>query len=142
MNASADIAAIEKLYADWRQAVEHADIDGYVAVLHSDVRLMPPGADDIVGAASYRAFLVPVFATASYKIEVLSPPAVEIVGELALARYEYAVHLHLKDATRSVNEPGALTAARTASRYFDVLRRRADGNWAVWRHTWNASAHA
>ena len=139
MNASSDVAAIEQLYAGWRAAVEGADIDGYVAVLHEDVRLMPPGAADIVSAAAYRAFLGPVFDTATYRIEVVSAPDVEVVGELAVARYEYVVHLTLKDAAQGVSEPGALTAARTGSRYFDVLRRRANGQWGVWRHTWNAS---
>lgn len=134
-----DIAAIDALYARWRTAVEGADIPGYVSVLHPDVRLMPPGAADIVSAAAYEAFLGPVFADATYRIEVLAMPEIEILGDVAVARYEYAIHLALKDPARGISEPGALTASRTASRYFDVLRRMPNGQWGVWRHTWNAS---
>lgn len=140
--STADINAIDALYARWRAAVEGADIPGYVSVLHPDVCLMPPGAADIVGAANYAAFLGPVFSDATYRIEVLSMPAIEVLGDVAVARYEYAIHLQLKDPGRQVSEPGALTAARTASRYFDVLRRKPDGDWGVWRHTWNASPEA
>ncbi len=141
---TSDRDAIDALYARWRKAVEAADIPGYVSVLHPDVRLMPPGAPDIVSAASYGAFLGPVFQDASYRIEVLAMPEIEVLGDAAVARYEYAIHLSLKDPSRQISEPGALTASRTASRYFDVLRRIDDGgtggSWRVWRHTWNASA--
>ncbi len=140
MTTQQDIAAISKLYADWRAAVEAADIERYVRVLDDDVRLMPPGADNIVGAAKYAGFLEPVFATATYKIEVAKPANIEVIGDIAVAEYEYIVHLKLKDDKQGIAQPGALTASRTASRYFDVLRRQADGSWAVWRHTWNASA--
>ncbi len=139
MSADDHVAAITKLYADWRAAVGNADIPGYVSVLHEDVVLMPPGAEDIVGASHYAKFLGPVFATATYAIEVISPPAVEVLGDVAVARYEYVIHLKLKNPDQGITEPGALTASRSAARYFDVLRRRSDGSWGVWRHTWNAS---
>ena len=139
MTPTDSTAAITKLYADWRAAVEAGNIAGYVRVLHDDVIMMPPGAADVVAASSYAAFLAPVFAAATYKIEVVSPPQIEVVGELAVARYEYVIHLTLKNPDSAITEPGALTASRTAARYFDVLRRRSDGAWGVWRHTWNAS---
>ena len=139
MAVSEQIAAITKLYSDWRVAVANADIPGYVRVLHDDVTLMPPGADDIVGASQYAKFLGPVFESATYEIEVISPPSVEVLGDVAVARYEYVIHLKLKNPDQGITEPGALTASRSAARYFDVLRRKPDGNWVVWRHTWNAS---
>ena len=142
MTENNSIAAITELYAGWRAAVTAGNIDGYVAVLHDDVTMMPPGAADVVSAASYRAFLGPVFATATYAIEIISPPAIDVVGDIAVARYEYAIVLTLKNPERAVTEPGALTDPRTVSRYFDVLRRNANGRWAVWRHTWNASPNS
>lgn len=135
-----DVRAIEALYAAWRDAVERADIPAYVSVLDPDVRLLPPGADPIVGAANYAGFLEPVFAAADYRIEVLRPPQVEVAGDMAVAEYEYVIHLALKDAGTGVTEPGALTAERTAARYFDVLRRQDDGSWGVWRHLWQDPA--
>ena len=136
------IAAISKLYANWRTAVEAGDIAGYVKGLHDDIRMMPPGAANIVGVKQYAAFLEPVFASATYTIEIAKPAVIEVVGDVAVTEYEYVVHLHLKDPGQGISEPGALTASRTATRFFDVLRRRTDGSWAVWRHTWNASADA
>ena len=134
-SAGDNVMAINKVYADWRRAVENADIPGYVAVLAEDVRLMPPDADAIAGKDGYGAFLEPVFAAASYRIEVIRPPQVEVVGDLAVAEYEYVIHLSMK-AGAEISEPGAITAARSHIRYFDVLRRNAAGAWLVWRHTW------
>ena len=130
-------AAIDKLYADYRVAVENSDIKGYVDALHPQVRLLPPGAGAIVGAENYAGFLEPVFATADYRIEVVSMPAIEVMGDVATAEYTYIIHLDLKNPDVGVTEPGALTASRTRSRYFDVLKKRSDGQWAIWRHTWS-----
>lgn len=49
---AADVAVIDALYARWREAVESADVPGHVAVLHSDVRMLPRDADAVVGAAN------------------------------------------------------------------------------------------
>lgn len=130
------VQEIDALYAGWRTAVESADIPGYVSVLHKHVRLMPPGADVIEGADAYGAFLEPVFETATYKIEVVEKPRIEVVGEMAFSEYVYTIHLSLKNPDVEVSEPGALTAARTTSRYIDVLRRNDAGQWRVWRHAW------
>ena len=133
----ADKAEIDTLYADYRVAVENADIAAYVNALHPEVRLLPPGAEAIVGANNYAGFLTPVFAAADYRIEVLKMPVIEVMGDVATAEYEYIIHLDLKNPDVGVSEPGALTASRTKSRYFDVLLKREDGKWAIWRHTWS-----
>jgi ketosteroid isomerase-like protein len=135
-DTQADVEAIDGLYANWRKAVESADIPGYVAVLDENVRLLPPGAEPIVGAASYAKFLEPVFAAADYRIEVVRSPVIEVYGDVALAEYEYVIHLKLKNPEVGVQQPGALTAERSAARYVDVLRRDANGRWAVYRHAW------
>lgn len=131
-----DEAEIDALYADYRVAVENADISAYVGALHPAVRLLPPGADAIVGANRYAGFLRPVFEAATYRIDVVTMPVIEVFGDVAVAEYEYVIHLDLKDPEVGVAEPGALTASRTRSRYFDVLRKREDGKWGIWRHTW------
>lgn len=130
-----DIAAIDALYATWRVAVETGDIPKYVSVLHPDVRLLPPGAPAIVGAAHYGRFLEPVFANADYRIEVIEPHSIEVVGDLAVAEYVYVIHLDMKAEAEGISEPGALTDARTVARYFDVLKK-VEGQWRVWRHFW------
>ncbi|MCC5871088.1 MAG: nuclear transport factor 2 family protein [Gammaproteobacteria bacterium] len=132
---SEDIQEIDALYATWREAVETGDIPQYVSVLHPEVRLLPPGAAAIVGADNYGRFLEPVFAAADYRIEVIEPHSIEVVGDVAVAEYTYVVHLDMKAEAEGINEPGALTDARTVARYFDVLKK-VDGQWRVWRHFW------
>ena len=132
-----ETTAVEQVYARWRTAVENADIPAYVTALHPEVRMFPPGAPVVAGSGSYAAFLEPVFAAADYRIEVTQLPQVELVGDLAIAEYEYIIHLKLKNEKAGVTEPGALTANRTRTRYVDVLRKTPAGNWGVWRHTWS-----
>lgn len=137
-STNADVAAIEKLYATWRDAVEGSDIDTYISLLHNDIRLMPPGAPTLTGADNYRTFLQPVFATATYDIEIDRIQEIDILGDVAIAEYDYTIALNRKDPEVGVTEPGALTGNRTTARYFDVLRKNADGQWRVWRHAWQA----
>ncbi|NKB97355.1 MAG: DUF4440 domain-containing protein [Pseudomonadales bacterium] len=129
--------AIEQLYADYRVAVENADIAAYVDALHPEVRLLPPGAGAIVGADNYAGFLKPVFEAATYHIEVVQAPTIEVLGNTATAEYVYVINLALKNPSKGISEPGALTDSRTVSRYFDVLLKGDNGNWAIWRHTWS-----
>jgi len=96
-----------------------------------------PGADIVAGSGSYAAFLEPVFAGATYKIDVLQMPQTTVLGDLAVTEYIYVVNLQLKNDQEGIAEPGALTANRSVVRYFDVLRRREDGRWGIWRHTWS-----
>ena len=98
---------------------------------------MPPGAPAIDGAERYAGFLQPVFATAAYRIEVISLPQIVVLGDAAVAEYDYVIHLSLKNPDVGITEQGALSSQRTRSRYFDVLRKKDDGEWAVWRHTWS-----
>lgn len=140
MSASAESSAerrkIEKLYAEYREAVEASSLAGYLRVLHPDVRLLPPGAPAIDTAKRYGEFLQGVFGAATYRVEVLRAPEVSVLGDVALAEYDYTIHLARKDPNVGVTEPGALTEAKTTSRYLDVLRRDASGEWRIWRHSW------
>ncbi|EED36587.1 conserved hypothetical protein [Luminiphilus syltensis NOR5-1B] len=131
-----EVAVIEAFYADYRDAVEASSIPGYLDALHPDVRLLPPGAKPIDGRDRYSTFLGPVFEMATYKIEVISYPEITVVGDMAVADYEYIIHLTLKDPEVGIEQEGALTAQKTHSYYTDVLLKEDDGTWGIWRHTW------
>lgn len=135
---AADIAAIEELYSKWRTAVETGNIAGYIASLDDEIIMIPPGGQDVAGIAAYEEFLGPVFQMASYKITPVTPFDIEIMGDVALVRYDYVVSLTLKNQD-AAPAAGALTAQVNASKYFDVARRQQGGGWKVVRHTWNAS---
>ncbi len=141
-SAGKALADIEALYAKWRTAVESSDIAGYVGVLDPEVRLLPPGGPAIDGADRYGEFLKPVFATATYDITVDVAPEILVWGDTAIVQYDYTIDLNRKDPNVGVDEPGALTASRTSARYFDVVRKRPDGQWRVWRHSWQEKAPA
>jgi uncharacterized protein (TIGR02246 family) len=134
--SSDDAGAIRALYTEYKRAVESGDLAGYVRVLHPEVRLLPPGADAIVGAQNYARFLEPVMGSATYRIEVVRAPMIDVLGDVAYAEYDYVIHLTLKNPARGITEPGALTDSRTSARYLDVLRKSADGRWSIWRHAW------
>lgn len=133
---NADVAEIEALYVTWREAVSTGDIPKYISVVDPEVRMIPPGADVVEGAGTYEKFLQPVFEAATYKIQVDRYARVEVLGDYAIAEYDYTIYLALKDPDQKVTEPGALTASVSATRYFDVLRKSPEGRWKVWRHTW------
>ncbi|MBM4383810.1 MAG: nuclear transport factor 2 family protein [Deltaproteobacteria bacterium] len=135
-DAASERRKIESLYAEYRRAVEGSSIPGYLRVLHPDVRLMPPGAPAIDTAKRYGEFLEGVFGPATYRIEIHSAPEVTVLGDVAVAEYDYTIHLTQKNPGVGVTEPGALTEAATRSRYLDVLRRDAAGEWRIWRHSW------
>lgn len=136
-DTAADVAAIEAMYAKWRTAVETGHIPGYLASLDDNITMIPPGGPDVEGIEAYETFLGPVFTVASYRIETITPAEIEVHGDWALARYRYNIHLTMKGEGEVAE--GALTAASNDSKYFDVLKRQADGSWKTYIHTWNAS---
>jgi ketosteroid isomerase-like protein len=133
---NADVAEIEALYVTWREAVSNGDIPTYISVVDPEVRMIPPGADVVESAVTYEKFLQPVFQTATYKIQVDRYARIEVLGDYAVAEYDYTIYLTLKDPDQQITEPGALTASVSSTRYFDVLRKNNEGRWKVWRHTW------
>jgi len=138
MNAQdQDVAEIVALYKAWIVAVETGDRQGYLAQLDPDVRMTPPGAPDVISKDSYAEFLIPVFDSASYTITPVSDYEIEILGDIAVARYDYIVSVLLNDGVEGVAQAGALNQQESNLKYSDVLRRQADGRWKVLRHSWN-----
>jgi len=131
-----DVTEIEALYVTWREAVATADIPKYVSILDPEVRLIPPGAEVVDTKVNYEKFLQPVFKDATYRIQVDRYARVDVVGDYAVAEYDYTIYLTLKDTDQQITEPGALTASVNSARFFDVLRKNPEGRWKVWRHTW------
>lgn len=139
-NEQADKEAIVALYRSWIDAVEQGNRGGYVALLDQDIRMTPPGATDIIGKDNYAEFLIPVFDSASYSITPLGSYEIEILGDIAVARYDYIVSVSLNEGVAGVEQAGALNQQKSNLKYSDVLRRQADGQWRVLRHTWNDNA--
>lgn len=131
-----DVQKIAAMYADWRDAVEDENLPAYLSILHADVRMLPPGAPVIQGRDGYAEFLEPVFSTATYKFDVDQMPLIDVRGDTAVVEYVYTIHLKLKNPELGIAEPGALTANKSRARYSDVLIKDSDGEWKLWRHSW------
>ena len=133
-----DIEKIKTLYSNWKIAVESSDIDSYLSNLHEDIRLRPPAGDPVDGIENYRRFLGPVFSSATYKIQVDESPVITIFGNNAIAEYDYTIQRSVLKNAKVTLEKGAITESVSPSSYVDFLRKREDGSWSVYLHTWRS----
>ena len=124
------------VYEAWRTAVEAGNIEGYVAVLHPNIALRPPGVPGLDGRDNYAEFLGPVFATATYEITIDNPPAVAVLGDTAVVEYDYTILRHPTPGATDTLAPGALVAVKTSARYIDVVVKDGAGKWKVRLHSW------
>lgn len=123
-----DVQTIRALQEHWNAAVETSDIDGYLSILDPEIELLPTDAPPIVGKEAYRAMLEGVFATDTFRIDVLDTSAVEVAGDWAWSRYDYVIH------RTPIGTDQTFSSRR---KYLDILRRQDDGSWAVYKHIWN-----
>lgn len=132
--------AILDLYTRWNDAVEAGDREGYLSILHNDIRMVPQAAEDIIGIKDYGEFLIPVFANASYQVTPLTGWDIEFLSEdTAQVRYDYIIDITMKgDVDTITDSEAALSQMSNNLKYNDVVKRDASGSWKVLRHMWNA----
>jgi len=136
--ATTDRAAIKQLYATWLIAVEEGDRQQYVDLLDENITMIPPGAGDIMGRERYANFLIPVFENAEYKVKPVGDIDIQILGDIALVRYDYTIDITMKTGIANITDSAAaLDKPVNSSKYHDVLLRQIDGGWKVLRHMWN-----
>ena len=124
------------LYQSWRDAVESANIDSYIAVLHADISLRPPGAQGLDGRDNYSAFLDPVFDSASYEIQIDNAPSVTFLGDAAIVEYDYTIYRRAHVDSTVALPAGASAIAKPSAHYIDVVARDSSGKWKVRLHSW------
>lgn len=131
-----DEIKIRKMYDRWSQAVRSQSIDGYISCLDDNIVMRPPGGPDIVGLDGYRAFLKPVFESATYERTTDDDYHIEIFGDFAIVRIRQTIHLTFIGEAKTVASEGAIQKHVTTSDYLDVLKRQDDGTWKCLLHTW------
>ena len=136
-SASEEHAAIEKLYEQWRNAVENSSITGYVDVLHNDISLRPPGVTGLDGKQNYATFLEPVFASAIYDIQIDSVPTVTLLGSSAIVEYDYTITRTVVDESVTELAAGALQGTTSSAHYIDIVALDEAGHWKVRLHSWS-----
>ena len=133
-NSADDIKAIQKLYQTRNIAVHSGDRDSYVETLDENVRMVPPGAKDVIGRDAYAEFLIPVMQEGKFEIIPRGDLEITVLGDIALARYDYLINVY-EDGTKM--QDGAQSQESTDMKYCDVLRRQEDGTWKILLHMWN-----
>ena len=134
----ADKDAITELYSRWKTAVEDGDRASYVNVLDEQVTMIPPGATDIAGRDAYAKFLIPVFQHAEYRVESLGEIQIDLLGDYALARYDYIIYVSMAEGVGKITDnDAALDQLVNKVKYLDVLKRQDSGEWKVYKHMWN-----
>lgn len=135
-----DKKEILNVYRTWNQAVEAGDREGYLSILHNEIRMVPQSAPDIVGIEAYGEFLIPVFENASYRIIKLSDWDIEFISnDIAQVRYDYIIEVIIKSETEIITDSkAALSKLSNNLKYNDLVVRDNDGRWKVLRHMWNA----
>ena len=133
-NDSADKKAIQELYQTRNIAVHNGDRDAYVATLDENVRMVPPGAKDVIGRDAYAEFLIPVMQEGKFEIVPRGDLEITVLGDIALTRYDYLIKVY-EGATKM--QDGAQSQESTDMKYCDVLRRQEDGTWKILLHMWN-----
>ena len=128
IDSADDKRAIQELYQNRNTAVHNGDRDSYVATLDENVRMVPPGARDVIGRDAYAEFLIPVMQADKFEIIPRGDLEVDLLGDIALARYDYIVKVY---------EDGVESQESTDMKYCDVLRRQEDGTWKILMHMWN-----
>ena len=112
-------AAIQRLHASWREAIERDDIDAALELVTEDYVLWPAGAPPVAGRDAVRVLFKA--ALAKYRIRPSFESEEQIVsGDLAVERGW--------DIQR-VEPRGGGEAETQRQRVFLVLRRKADGQW-------------
>ena len=107
--------------AKWDAAINNADFDSLLALYAADGRLMPPGAQPVIGPLAIRNF----FAGRGRSVR---DHKVELVDVLPIGNYAYTTS-HFT-ATLMVNEKAAPISGSTVR----LLERQPDGQWKIKSH--------
>ncbi len=124
MSDAQAIAAIKRLYEDWRTPWETGDAAGVANFCTDDTIQMPAEEPDIVGRDAFRSSLESVFAQFAVHGNSSEVLEVEISGDLAFARGKYAITL----TPKAGGEP-----ARYSGKFVHLLKRQPDGSWKIYR---------
>lgn len=124
MNESPAIAAIKRLYVDWKAPWEAGDAAGVARYYTDDAVQMPASEPDIVGRDAFRSSLEALFF--QFKIHGDSTDVLEIetAGEIAFVRGTYAITLTPKTGGESTRYTG---------KFVHLLKRQQDGPWKIHR---------
>jgi len=131
VDTAADVAAINAVRAREVAALSSGNIDSALAVYTSDVQMMSPNEEIIVGSAALRTWFENFLATATVTARYTSS-VIDVSGDLAVDRYT-------GELTMTPKAAGAAPMTEVI-KGVHVMRRQADGSWRIAQDVWNADA--
>lgn len=126
----ADLESIKQVREAHVAAVNHGDVDAWMAQYAEDAVQMPPNRSANIGRRKIRPwaddFLRP-FRSAAYALLV---DEVQVAGDWAFERGSYKITLTNKERGGSVQDIG---------KYITIYQRQPGGGWAMARDIWNSN---
>jgi uncharacterized protein (TIGR02246 family) len=124
-------AEIDAFYGAWMGSAAQKGPAAYASFYTDDGMMLPPNERPVAGRSAIEAF--------QRKSQTDSPYAVKPAGihvdEVRFLDNEWVVYRGTLSGTRIMKADGSSTPFET--KYFDVLRRGADGKWQVAYRMWS-----
>ena len=124
--------AVKAFYRDWSQATLARGAEGYASYFAEDAVLLPPNAAPVSGRAAIREFQERSQKGATHPTlpEAISDDEIQVSGGFVL----YRSTLKGQRTPTAGGRPESFE-----NKYFDVLRRKADGGYELIRRMWSSN---
>lgn len=126
----ADIAAIRKIFDQYKFAWESEDLDLFISLWTDDAMEMVPGRPALVGKEQMVEMWRPFFDKFIMKLP-MPPKEIVVAGDWAFCRGTYVFSVTPKAGGDTVERAG---------KYLSILERQADGSWKIARECFNYDA--
>jgi len=124
--------AVKAFYRDWSQATMARGAEGYASYFAEDAVLLPPNAAPLSGRAAIRDWQERSQKEATHRTlhEGVSEDELQVSGGFVI----YRSTLKGQRTPKAGGEPESFE-----NKYFDVLRRKADGGYELIRRMWSSN---
>ena len=130
---AANRAEIDAFYGQWMGAAAKQGPAAYASFYLDDGMVLPPNERPAIGRAAIEEFQRRAQAESPYAVK---PTGIN-VDEVRFLAADWAVYRSTLSGQRIAKAGGGATPFET--KYFDVLRRNADGKWQVAYRMWSDS---
>lgn len=115
---------LENSHRRWLEAVEQADLDGYVDLVVEDVVWIRPGQEALQGRMAFRRWLEPFFEQYTYAMSVRDLD-IRVAGRWAVEKSAF----HSRMTPRAGGD-----AMEHTGRFIALWRHELDGTWRIDRY--------
>ena len=124
----AEIAAINRFYAEWNEALVKRGAEGYVSFFAENGAVLPPDGPGYEGKAAIRGWIQKTLDEFTTRDVRLVPGAMTVAGGMATWRFTISGERVPKNGGSPV---------RFNNKYLDVLQKQPDGSWKFLYRMWS-----